>query len=149
LEQNRINSELTNFEVPFAYYWFMIDNTLKCGAVGFEGDTNCDNLKTRLSKHRSTHVELVLLGVIRFKDSQTVTTFKNWMKNILSHYSMDSHDKVLIEQYESTQNNFKETVGKLILKQFSALNAEMKGLGAYLDQDLIDLYNKVSNDRLK
>ena len=158
LEQDKINLELgiksnriswVNFEAPFAYYWFIIDNTLKCGAVGIKGDANRDNLKVRLSKHRSTHAKLVLLGAIKFKDSQTVTTFENWMKNVLSNYSIDSADKVLLEQYESTQVNIKETVGKLISQELSVSNFEANGLGVYCSQDLIDLYNEVSNDRLK
>jgi len=49
-----------------------IDNTLKCGAVGIKDSQDRDNLKTRLSKHRSTYAKLVLLGAIKFKlsDSQ-------------------------------------------------------------------------------
>jgi len=75
--------------------------------------------------------------------------FETWMKNVLSDYSIDNDDKTLIEQYESTQFNIEETVEKLITTQFSALNAEAKGLGVFCSQDLIDMYNKVSNDRLK
>jgi hypothetical protein len=150
LDINKINRRSwVNFEAPFAYYWFIIGNTLKCGAVGIKGCANRDNLKARLSKHRSTHAKLVLLGAIKFKDSQTVTLFENWMKIVLLNYSIDSADKALIEQYESTQVNIKETVGKLILKQFSVWNAEANGLGVYCSQDLINLYNEVSNERLK
>jgi hypothetical protein len=137
------------FEATYAYYWFKIGNTLKCGAVGIRDSSNRDNLKTRLSKHRSTYAKFVLLGAIKFKDSQTVTMFENWMKNVLSDYSIDNDDKTLIEQYESTRFNIEETVEKLISTQFSALNAEAKGLGVFCSQDLIDMYNKVSNDRLK
>ena len=133
LEQEKINLELgiklnripwVKFEATYAYYWFKIGNTLKCGAVGIKDSRNRDNLKTRLSKHRSTYAKLVLLGAIKFKDSQTVTMFENWMKNVLSDYSIDNDDKTLIEQYESTQFNIEETVEKLISTQFSALNAE-------------------------
>ena len=89
-------------------------------SVGIKDSSNRDNLKTRLSKHRSTYAKLVLLGAIKFKDSQTITMFENWMKNVLSDYSIDNDDKTLIEQYESTQFNIEETVEKLISTQFSS-----------------------------
>ena len=73
--------------------------------------------------------------------------FENWMKNVLSDYSIDNDDKTLIEQYESTQFNIEETVEKLISTQFSALNAEAKAWSFLIKIWL--LYNKASNDRLK
>jgi hypothetical protein len=50
---------------------------VKCGAVGLKNDSSRDNLKIRLSKHRSTHAKFVLLGGIQFIDSSKVTVFEN------------------------------------------------------------------------
>ena len=75
-----------DFEASFAYYWFIIDKTVKGGAVGTNIDSknlNKENLNTRMASHRSTHAKLVLLGVIKFTDSETVTVFENWMKIVL------------------------------------------------------------------
>jgi len=63
-------------KAPFAYYWFIIDGTIKCGAVGTNNNSNKDNLNTRLASHRSTHAKLTLLGAIKFKDSATITSFE-------------------------------------------------------------------------
>lgn len=93
-----------SFEAPFAYYWFLIDKTVKAGAVGTNNnynDSNKENLNTRLASHRSTHARLVLLGVIKFRDSATVSTFDNWMKIVLSGHSIGS--ETLLEQYEYAQ----------------------------------------------
>ena len=122
---------------------------MKCGAVGIKEDASGDNLKTRFSKHRSTYAKLVLLGAIKFKDSQTTTIFENWMKITLSDYSIDITDKGLIEQYKSTKGDTKEIIVSLILKQFSRMGGEIKGLGSLCNQNLIDRYNEVSNDRFR
>ena len=108
LEQKLLISELglklnrglfwVDFEAPFAYYWFIIDGTIKCGAVGTNNNFNKDILNTRLAFHRSTHAKLTLLGAIKFKDPTTITSFENWMKIVLSDYSIGS--KTLLEQYE-------------------------------------------------
>jgi len=45
--------------------------------VGLKNESSRDNLKIRLSKHRSTHAQFVLLGGIQFIDSSTVSAFEN------------------------------------------------------------------------
>lgn len=80
-----------SFEAPFAYYWFLIDKTVKAGSMGTNNNSknsNKENLNMRLASHRSTHAKLVLLGVLKFRDSATVTTFENWMKIVLSDIAL-------------------------------------------------------------
>jgi len=69
-----------SFEAPFAYYWFLIDTTVKAGSVGTNSDlkdSNKESLNMRLASHRSTHAKLVLLGVLKFRNSSSITTFES------------------------------------------------------------------------
>lgn len=144
LKLNRLS--WVNFEVSYAYYWFMIGDTLKCGVVGIKDNANEDNLKKRLSTHRTTYAKLRLLGCINFKDSQTLLLFENWMKTVLSDYCIDGTDS-LVEQYQSKSSNIEEIADKLIREQFLAMRAEERGLGSFCSQNLIDRYNEISKNR--
>jgi len=55
-----------------------------------------------------------LLGAIKFKDAATVTAFKNWMKIVLSDYSIVSES--LLEQYKSSEGESTSVITKIILK---------------------------------
>lgn len=134
-----------SFEAPFAYYWFLIDKTVKAGSVGTNNNSknsNKENLNMRLASHRSTHAKLVLLGVLKFRDSVTVTTFENWMKIVLSGHSIGSETS--LEQYECPEGNQKIT--KIIVENFEKMG---KGSGSLCNQELIDQYNNISKNRLK
>jgi hypothetical protein len=51
-----------SFEAPFAYYWFLIDKTVKAGAVGTNNNSNDstkENLNMQLASHRSTHASTI------------------------------------------------------------------------------------------
>lgn len=157
LEQQLVIAELgvklnrglswVSFEAPFAYYWFLIDETVKGGAVGTNNnfnDSNKENLNMRLASHRSTHAKLVLLGVIKFRDSATVTTFENWMKIVLSGHSIGS--ETLLEQYECSEGNPEIVITKIIVENFEKMG---EGSGSLCNQELIDQYNNISKNRLK
>jgi hypothetical protein len=87
LEQQLVVAELglkfnkvllwSNFNASFAFYYFVIDNVVKCGAVGLKDQENSDNLDSRLASHRSTFARFKLINVIKFKDSNTVTLFES------------------------------------------------------------------------
>ena len=86
----KFNKVLTwsNFNASFAFYYFVIDNVVKCGAVGLKDQENSGNLDSRLASHRSTFARFKLLNVIQFKDSNTVTLFESWIKQVLAKYSI-------------------------------------------------------------
>lgn len=77
-----------SFNASFAFYYFVIDNVVKCGAVGLKDQENSENLDARLSSHRSTFARFKLINVIKFKDSTTVHLFDSWTKIVLSKYSI-------------------------------------------------------------
>ena len=87
LEQQLVVAELglkfnkvllwSNFNASFAFYYFVIDNVVKCGAAGLKDQENSDNLDSRLASHRSTFARFKLINVIKFKDSNTVTLFES------------------------------------------------------------------------
>ena len=89
LEQQLVVAELglkfnkvllwSNFNASFAFYYFVIDNVVKCGAAGLKDQENSDNLDSRLASHRSTFARFKLINVIKFKDSNTVTLFESWI----------------------------------------------------------------------
>ena len=64
-----------NFNASFVFYYFVIYNVVKCGAVSLKNQENSDNLNSYLSSHRSTFARLKLINVIKFKDSNTVNLF--------------------------------------------------------------------------
>ena len=100
LEQQLVVAELglkfnkvllwSNFNASFAFYYFVIDNVVKCGAVGLKDQENSDNLDSRLASHRSTFARFKLINVIKFKDSNTVTLFESWIKQVLAKYSIET-----------------------------------------------------------
>jgi len=112
--------------------------------VGTNNNSNKDNLNTRLASHRSTHAKLTLLGAIKFKDSATITSFENWMKIVLSDYSISS--ETLLEQYECLKDNPEIVITEIILQQFKNMG---EGYGSVCSQELIDHYNSIAKKRLK
>jgi len=136
-----------DFEASFAYYWFIIDKTVKCGAVGVNTDPkneNRENLNRRLASHRSTHAKLTLLGVIKFKDSASVISFENWLKIVLSNYSIGG--ETLLEQYECSEGNSETVITEVILENFTNMG---EGYGSLCSKELIDKYNEIAKSRLK
>lgn len=119
-----------SFEAPFAYYWFLIDKTVKAGAVGTNNNSknsNKEDLNMRLASHRSTHAKLVVSGVLIFRDSATVTAFENWMKIVLSGYSIGSETS--LEQYECPEGHKKIT--KIIVKTFEQMDKGFSSSGSF------------------
>ena len=86
----KFNKVLTcsNFNASFAFYYFVIDNVVKCGAVGLKDQENSGNLDSRLASHRSTFARFKLINIVQFKDSNTVTLFESWIKQVLAKYSI-------------------------------------------------------------
>ena len=79
-EQNITTSNTlkwVSFQISYAYYIIVIDNIVKCSAVGLKDQENIGNLDVHLSGHRNTHAPFVLVNVIQFKDSASVTLFEN------------------------------------------------------------------------
>ena len=65
-----------NFDASFAFYYFVIDNVVKCGAVGLKDQKNPENLNLRFASHRATFARFKLIGVIKFKDANKVYIFE-------------------------------------------------------------------------
>ena len=65
-----------NFNISYAYYWYIIDNTVKCGIVGRKPQIATHNLDKRLSIHRSSYYRFFLLGVIQFESNTEVLAFE-------------------------------------------------------------------------
>ena len=65
----------TTFKISFAYYWFVIDDIVKCGVVGRDR-LNDDNLDKRFTTHRNTYNNFRLINIIKFNDSATVLAFE-------------------------------------------------------------------------
>jgi hypothetical protein len=128
----------SNFNASFAFYYFVIDNVVKCGAVGLKDQENSDNLDSRLSSHRSTFARFKLINVIKFKDSNTVTLFESWIKQVLAKYSIGTN--TLLEQYECPGNNSEEILNDIILTEFKAITS---GSASLCPQELIKQYNEI------
>ena len=126
-----------SFNASFAFYYFVIDNVVKCGAVGLKDQENSDNLDARLSSHRSTFARFKLINVIKFKDSTTVNLFESWMKQVLAKYSIGTN--TLLEQYECPGKNSEEIINDIILTQFNAITSDS---GSLCPQELIERYNE-------
>lgn len=98
LQKKRKKSEIINIMFSFfrqlknsdtdTFYYFVIDNVVKCGAVGLKDQENSDNLDSRLSSYRSTFARFKLINIIKFKDSNTVNLFESWVKQVLAKYSI-------------------------------------------------------------
>jgi len=142
-EYDRIFDNWANLNAPFAFYYFVIDNVVKCGAVGLKGSKNSESLNARLSGHRTTHARLKLINVIYFKDSETVTVFENLIKFVLEDYSVG------IEQYEWPGENSEEIINEIILKQFDEMNRLNDDAGWLCDPELINTYNETMRIRLR
>ena len=119
LELDRVVDKLpwTNFNAPFAFYYFVIDNVVKCGAVGLKDQENPENLNSRLTSDRSTHAKLKLINVIKFGGSSTVTLFEGWIKLALTKYSIGTDAS--LEQYECPGKNSEKILNDIILEQLS------------------------------
>lgn len=110
---------------------------MKCGAVGLKDQENSDNLDLRLSSHRSTFARFKLINVIKFKDSNVVNLFENWIKNVLAKYSIGTN--TLLEQYECPGKNSEEIINDIILTAFKAMTSSA---GSLCPQELIERYNE-------
>jgi len=147
LEQQLIVAELglkfnkvllwSNFNVSFAFYYFVINNVVKCGAVGLKDQENSDNLDSRLAAHRSTFARFKLINVIKFKDSTTVTLFESWIKQVLAKYSIGIN--TLLEQYECPKKNSEKVINDIILTEFKAITS---GAGSLCPQEFIKQHNE-------
>ena len=132
-----------NFDAPYAFYYFVIGNVVKCGAVGLKDQKNPESLNARFASHRSTHARFILINVIEFKDSKTVTFFENLIKFVLEDYSVG------IEQYEWPGENSEEIINEIILKQFDEMNRLNDDAGWLCDPELINTYNETMRIRLR
>lgn len=141
---DRFKSQSKNFVYQFnaqhALYYFVIGNTVKCGAVGVTNGQNSENLDLRLSTHRSAFVKFKLINVIIFTNSEEVTTFENWIKQVLAKYSVGSvGKKVPLEQYECKGANTEKIINEIILEEFEEMNSAEASL---CDKTRINEYNE-------
>lgn len=132
-----------NFNISFGYYYYVIKNVVKCGSVGLKDQENCDNLSARLQTHRSTYARFKLVNIIQFKDSNTVTLFENWMKQVLARYSIGKND--LVEQYECPGEKSEIIINDIVMKEFSAMTS---GAGSLCPYALIEEYNKTTATKM-
>ena len=135
-----IDLSWTNFDVEFAFYYLVADNVVKCGAVGLKDQKNPESLNARFASHRSTHARFILINVIEFKDSKTVTFFENLIKFVLEKYSIGTNTS--LEQYECPEGNSPEIIDKIILKEFYRLNEMNPGLGSVWPKKDVKQYNE-------
>jgi len=149
LELDRVVDKLpwTNFNAPFAFYYFVIDNVVKCGAVGLKGQKNSEYLNSRLAGHRSTHARFKLINIIYFKDSKTITVFEKWIKFVLEDYSIGTSTS--IEQYEWPGENSEEIANEIILKEFDGMNRLNGGAGWLCSPEFINDYNERTRIKTK
>ena len=133
-------SRWKNLDAPYAFYYFVIGNVVKCGAVGLKDQKNPESLNARFASHRSTHARFILINVIEFKDSKTVTFFENLIKFVLEKYSIGTNTS--LEQYECPEGNSPEIIDKIILKEFYRLNEMNPGLGSVWPKKDVKQYNE-------
>ena len=139
-EYDRIFDNWANLNAPFAFYYFVIDNVVKCGAVGLKDQKNPENLNARLASHQSIHARLTLINVIKFKDSKTVSHFEDWTKSVLEKYSIGTNTP--LEQYECPEENSATIIDKIILEEFYRLNEMNPGLGSVWPKKDVKQYNE-------
>lgn len=152
LEQQLVIAELgfkfnkallwSNFNASFAFYYFVIDNVVKCATVGLKNQKNSDNLDSRLASHRSTFARFKLINVIQFKDLNTVTLFESWIKQVLAKYSIGIN--TLLEQYECPGKNSEEILNDIILTEFKAITS---GADSLCPQEFIKQYNETMTSK--
>jgi len=140
-------SRWKNFDAPYAFYYFVIGNVVKCGAVGLKDQKNPESLNARFASHRSTHARFILINVIEFKDSKTVSHFEDWTKSFLEKYSIGTNTS--LEQYECPEGNSAEILDKIILKQFYSLNEMNPGAGSVWPKKDIKQYNETMVTKTK
>ena len=136
-----------NFDASYAFYYFVIDNVVKCGAVGLKDQKNPENLNARLASHQSIHAGLILINVIKFKDSKTVSHFENWIKSVLEKYSIGTNTS--LEQYECPEENSAKIIDKIILEEFDRLNEMNPRAGSVWPQKYIEQYNETMVTKTK
>ena len=146
-EYDRIFDNWANLNAPFAFYYFVIDNVVKCGAVGLKDQKNPENLNARLASHQSIHAGLILINVIKFKDSKTVSHFENWIKSVLEKYSIGTNTS--LEQYECPEENSAKIIDKIILEEFDRLNEMNPRAGSVWPQKYIEQYNETMVTKTK
>ena len=128
------------FDFSFAYYILVIDNVVKCGAVGLNNSDSCDNLDLRLRSHRNTHARFRLVNVFQFQDSKSVSLFESWIKAILVKHSIGQNG--CLEQYECCNQDTAKVLNETITHEFKLLKKSNPKIGSICPKEKIEKYNQ-------
>lgn len=148
LEQG-ISADITlkweTFNFSFAYYILIIDNIVKCGAVGLNNSENSENLDARLAAHRATYARFKLINLFQFIDSKSVTHFENWIKTLLRKHSIGKNG--CLEQYEFKNQDTALIINEIVTSQFEVLKKADNKIGSICPQEKIKNYNQTAHDK--
>ena len=87
----------------------------------------------------------MLVNVIQFKDSASVTLFENWIKNILKNYSIGKSNG--LEQYKCPNGDTESVVNRTVLEQLEVFNFSTQK-ASECPESLIKEYNQRTLDMI-